>query len=352
MKKIKFFASIYKERDWLEEMAAQGWLFTDATLGFLYHFHKIEPCQKVFEIERFDTSLRATIQELNARNHALDLAAESGWTVVTHDEDMNYYFIKDKADNDTDEFYSAEADRKERAERFRMRHTHDAPIGLLVEWLIISVFCMLILFMMLPILNEIEPAIPVIFGLIYIITTITEIGSAFYNITLGQYLYEELSLSRKEWEYKKQFNIRKQFRKVGQLSAFLSEQLDSGLALKGYENNFYRFEHDSCRYDYFIDTKASVKKRSRKQNRNLNSSGLKWYEISITDATEYGLQPLGVIRKNAIIYRRPHSDKPLPSGNENQALHRRMPSLLGATLTAGALIVGLFLGILAVRLGL
>lgn len=26
MKKIKFFFSLLKERDWLEEMASQGWL--------------------------------------------------------------------------------------------------------------------------------------------------------------------------------------------------------------------------------------------------------------------------------------------------------------------------------------
>lgn len=352
MKKIKFFASLYKERDWLEEMSAQGYLFTDVTLGFLYHFKQIEPCEKVFEIERFDVSSHATIRELNARNIALNLAACTGWDVVTHDEDMNYYFIKDKANDETDEFYGDESARKERAERFRKRHTYEAPIGLLVEWLIISVFCMLILSLMLPILGEIEPAVPVIFGLIYIITTITEIGSAFYNITLGQHLYEELLLSRQEWEHRKHSDIKMHFAKIHQLKAFLQEQSDAGLALVSCENKHYLFEEDSCTYDYFADTKACLKKRLQQQKASLASSGLKWYEISITHAAEYDLQPLGVIQKNAIIYRRVHSDEPLPPENENQSLNRRTPSLLGAALTAGALLIGLFLGIMAVRLGL
>lgn len=352
MKKIKFFTSIHKERDWLESMASQGWFLTNVTLGCLYHFEKNTPCEKVYAIERFDISLRATVAELNARNHALKLAAESGWTEVTHDEDMNYYFVKDKTGSDADEFYQNETDRKMRAERFRAHYTHDAPLSLLVEWLIISVFCMLILLMMLPILKEIEPAIPVIFGLIYIITTITEIGSAFYNLLLGQYLYDELLLSRKEWELHKEFAHKKHFRTVGQLKEFLAQQLDKGLVLTKYEKNHYRFEPNSGPYDYFVDTKANLKKRLNTQPTVPDSDSLKWYELSIMNAAEYGLNPLGIIRNNAIIYSRPHSQAPMPAENERHALHHSFPSLAGAALIAGALLLGLCIGIFVVRLGL
>jgi len=352
MKKIKFFTSIYKERDWLETMASQGQFLTHVTLGFLYHFEENTPCEKVYAIERFDISLRATVSELNARNHALKLAAESGWTEVTHDEDMNYYFVKDKTGSAGDEFYQDESDRKARAERFRSHYTYDAPLSLLVEWLIISVFCMLILLMMLPILKQIEPGIPVIFGLIYIITTITEIGSAFYNILLGQYLYDELLLSRKEWELHKQFSHKKHFRTVGQLKEFLAQQNEKGLVLTKYEKNHYQFESDLNPYDYFIDTKANLKKRMRTQQAVPDSESLKWYELSIKDASEYGLSPLGIIRNNAIIYSRPHSQAPLPTENERLSLHHRFPSLAGAALIAGALLLGLFIGIFVVRLGL
>ncbi len=352
MRKIKLFTSIHKERDWLEAMASQGQFLTHVTLGFLYHFEENTPCEKVYAIERFDISLRATVAELNARNHALMLAAESGWTEVSHDEDMNYYFVKDKSGSDADEFYQDETDRNAQAERFRKHYTHDAPLSLLVEWLIISVFCMLILLMMLPILKEIEPGIPVIFGLIYIITTITEIGSAFYNILLGHYLYDELLLSRKEWESHKEFAHKKQFRTIGQLKEFLSQQLDKGLVLKKYEKNHYQFEPDSNPYDYFIDTKANLRKRMSLQDSLPDSESMKWYEISIMNASEYGLSPLGVIRNNAIIYSRPHSQAPLPTENERHSLHHRFPSLAGAALIAGALLLGLFIGIFVVRLGL
>ena len=43
MKKFKLFLSLFKERDWLEEMATKGWLLKDMTLGMIYHFEKIEP---------------------------------------------------------------------------------------------------------------------------------------------------------------------------------------------------------------------------------------------------------------------------------------------------------------------
>ena len=43
MKKIKRFKSLLKERDWLEEMATQGWLLQNITLGIIYDFKAIEP---------------------------------------------------------------------------------------------------------------------------------------------------------------------------------------------------------------------------------------------------------------------------------------------------------------------
>lgn len=111
-------------------MAAQGWLLTDITLGILYHFKKTEPCEKVFDIDRFAISAHPSIQELNARKIATDVAGQSGWEIVTHDEEMNYYFVKDKAGDETDEFYDEESFRRERAERYRKHYSYEHPIGL------------------------------------------------------------------------------------------------------------------------------------------------------------------------------------------------------------------------------
>ena len=92
MKKIKFFTSLAKERDWLEEMARQGFLLTNITMGVIYTFQGCEPCEKVYEVERFAISANPSITELTARTNAIDVATQFGWEMVTHDENMNYYF--------------------------------------------------------------------------------------------------------------------------------------------------------------------------------------------------------------------------------------------------------------------
>lgn len=351
MKKIKFFTSLYRERDWLEEMAMQGFFLADVSMGFLYHFEKGEPAEKVYEIERFSISSQPQVAELDARITAIERATQAGWQVVTHDEDMNYYFVKDKAGDETDEFYDETA-RIHRAERLHKRYSNEAPLGLLVEWLVISVFCMLILLLMLPILKDIDPAVPVIFGLIYVVTTITEIGSAFFNLTWGHRAHDELRLSRKEWEHRKKYSFRKRFSKIHQLQSFLKEQSDAGFALTGIENGKYLFAEDSEKYDYFVETKACLKKRLVHQDIPINSPYLKWYETSMADAAVYDLKPLGIVMKNAIIYRRPHSDKPLPPENENSSLNRQTRSLVGVALIAGALVLGAVIGILITHMNL
>ena len=79
MKKIKFFLSLLKERDWLEEMATQGWLLTNMTMGIIYTFKPVKPCEKVYEIERFAITSHPTVEELTARTRAFDITSQFGW---------------------------------------------------------------------------------------------------------------------------------------------------------------------------------------------------------------------------------------------------------------------------------
>ena len=347
MKKCKFFFSILKERDWLEEMAAQGWIFTDITMGMLYHFRKAEPCKKVFEIERFAVSSHADVQELNARKMAIDVASQSGWEVVTHDEEMNYYFMKDKAGDWTDEFYDDDEFRKMRAERYRKRYSYEAPVMLLEIWLFISL--LYVILFLTPAGSFAENS-----GLtwFYIIWSIGEVACTLGCIFWGQRFYNELSLSREEWENRKRFSVKKHFGKVQQLRAFLQEQSEKGLSLTGYEDGKYLFEEDTDRYNYFVDTKACLKKRLKKQGvrytddpKDWNSQSLKWYEMSIADARQYGLKPVGVIDKTVLIYKRPYSEERLPweNGNENINGWQR-PTLIGAIIMICGFIVGFAVG--------
>ncbi len=349
MTKLKFYASLLKERDWLEKMAAKGWLLTDMTMGVFYHFKEVEPCQKVFEVERFAVSGHATVKELNARRFAIDVATQSGWEVVTHDEDMNYYFVKDRAGDETDEFYDEEESRRERAERFRKHYSYEHLRSLLLGWLVVSVLCFWEFWFYR---NNTESLIRAM--TFYIILSIAQLVSCWMQIVWGNRFCNELSLSREEWEKRKRFGVKKHFNKVQQLRSFLQEQSEFGLSLTGYEDGKYLFEEDTCRYNYFVDTKSCLKKRLKEQGvhytdeeKDWGGQGLKWYEMSIADAEKYDLKPVGVINRSILIYKRPYSAANLPWENGNENIRGwAKPTLIGAGIMVGACIIGYMVGYL------
>ena len=193
IKKCRLYINFLKERDWLEEMAAQGFLLTDITLGIIYQFRKSEPCEKVFEVERFAVSSHPTIQELNARKIAIDIATQSGWEVVTHDEDMNYYFMKDKAGDETDEFYNDEALRRERAERYRKHLAFESPMNLLKGDLIVSFLYIIVLCLLTYLNNE-----SLFLMWFFIIFSTIEFACILGSMITGERLYRDFSLTREE----------------------------------------------------------------------------------------------------------------------------------------------------------
>lgn len=351
MKKIKFFTSLYKERDWLEEMAAQGWLLTNIDLGIIYHFTKTEPCRKVFEIDRFAVSANPTVQELNARKFAIDVASQSGWEVVTHDEDMNYYFMKDKEGDETDEFYDDEILRKDRAERYRKRYAYELPLVLLKESVIFAVLDIILLLFMICTIPNVKATLLVAVAIIFFVIVVFDTFVNYFYLKWGQKIYDELCMSREEWETHKQLGIKKEFKKIQQLTGFLHEQQKKSLALASCDNGAYLFEKDSQDYDYFVDTKACLKARLKKQGvrfkddeKDLSLVGLKWYETSIADAARYGFTPVGVPGKTAIIYKRPHCEEPVPMDNANKPLRTQTPPALAVLIILGILLAGYGIG--------
>uniref|UniRef100_UPI0040568383 DUF2812 domain-containing protein n=1 Tax=Acetatifactor sp. TaxID=1872090 RepID=UPI0040568383 len=347
IKKWKFFMNFLKERDWLEEMASQGFLLTNITMGMYYEFKKTEPCEKVFEVERFAVSAHPTVQELNARKLAIDVATQSGWEVVTHDEDMNYYFMKDKAGDETDEFYDDEELRRNRAERYRKHLAYEQPLGLLKGDLILGIIYIILTILLLALKLDDTARSAMLF---YIVITTFEIACIVGNIALGQRLYTDFSLSREEWINRKNHSVKKRFKRIQHLRSFLQEQSEKGLSLTGYDNGHYLFEKDTCRYNYYVDTKSCLKKRLKEQGiayeadkKNMSSQDLNWYEMSISEAAAYGLKPVAVVQKHVLIYKRPYSDEKLPWENGNAKIsHSPFPSLLGMVFC----IIGFFLGFL------
>ena len=346
MKKWKIFFSILKERDWLEAMARQGYILTDINLGIRYHFKKSEPCEKVFEIERFAISSQPTVSELTAKKLAIDIATQSGWELVTNDEEMNYYFIKDKAGDETDEFYDDDS-RQERAERYRKRYVYDAPMSMLNGSLFFSA-----VYFILFLLNYSDNNTLVGLMWFYFVLATLDILLVWFTMRMGNNMHKELMMSRDEWDYYKNHSQKRSFKKVQQLRVFLQEQSEKGLGLVGFKDNRYVFEKDNRRYNYFVDTSSCLKKRLKAQGRHFKhdkkdwlSLGLKWFEASIEDAAQYNLKPIAVIGNNIIIYRRPFSDDKIPweNGNENFNITQiANPMILG--FVAGCCIVGFIIG--------
>lgn len=308
MKKTKLFLSILKERDWLESMARQGYMLEDITFGINYKFKEVEPVEKVFEIERFSLSSSgdASKQELTARKTAFDIATQTGWEVITHDESMNYYFAKDRAGDETDELYEDVESRQVRADRFRRTYTLETPQMLLSLLLIVAVIYIALFF----IIGN-KPGELVVWMGIFIGLTVIEVGISFFQMKAGELMYKELMLSREEWEQRKKYGVKKSFKKVADLKAFLQEQDEKGLAYKGNVDGYMLFEESTIHYRYYADTLTALKKRLKKSGKSFkketkdweNNSTL-WHEQSMDEAQKLGLNVVCSVESGTIIYRR------------------------------------------------
>lgn len=306
MKKWKFFMSINKERDWLEEMAQHGWLLNDITFGMLYHFKECEPAQKVYEIDRFTQLGKPSKQQLTARRTALDIAQQYGWEVVTHDEDMNYYFVKDKAGDESDEFYDEDSLRQERADKFRLHLCYEQPVLLLkmllgVTALYALVFCIV----------GFSAFISVGLAAVYVVCAVVTVLMSLFSMICGEKTYRELCLSREQWEERKRYAIKKSFCKTDELIAFLQKQNEKGLALTDCCDGEYLFEETEQSYQYETDSKSLLKKRLCVQGKKYceekkdwNMQSIQWYEMSVAEAEKLGWEPVCVTDTEILIYKR------------------------------------------------
>jgi len=166
---------------------------------------------------------------------------------------------------------------------------------------------------------------------------------------------KDFCMSREEWKRHKKFTEKKRLSKVQQLRSYLHEKSELGLALKGYEDGSFIFEEDTQRYNYFVDTKRCLKKRLKKDGlrftddeKDWMTQSLKWYEMSIANAENYGLKPVAVIDKNVLVYKRAYSDENLPWENGNESINFAMPSVAAVIIAICSLALGLLIGILGV----
>jgi hypothetical protein len=311
--KWKTFFSILKERDWLEEMAEKGWLLEKIDIGMRYHFKKIEPAKKVYEIENFPIPVNgnATKQEMMSRKTAFDIAKQTGWEIVAQDESMNYYFAKDKAGDESDEFYDDDESRRQRAEKFRRRYTFEYPHMILSLLALISVIYVCLFF----ILRNDKSALVLWMG-VYIVVAIFEVTCALLLMVVGEHMYNELVMSREQWENRKNYSYKGTFYKVNKLLVLLQKKDDKGLSLVACEGNTYLFEKCNKQYIYYADTKKALKRRMKKSGRKVKEEkkdwerqSLWWYEMSIEEAKEHGLEVVCAVENGTLIYRKNKIDE-------------------------------------------
>lgn len=356
MKKIKFFLSMLKERDWLEEMARQGFLLKNITLGIFYEFEKIAPCEKVYEMERFalNQNGEAKRQELTAKKNAMDIAGQMGWQQVTHDENMTYYFVKDRAGDETDEFYDDEESRRNRAERFRKSLAIDIPKQLLALFFVLS-----ILYFILFLLFQNDPIELKMWMGIFVVLSIVESGVAFLGIKSGEIAYRDLLLSREQWENRKKYSEKQDFKKADDMLAYLQQKDQEGLALKNFEDSFYIFEPSKKHYRYYLDTKKAYNNRRKKagkkiikDKKDLDGRGINWQEHSMTEAAKRGLEVVAAGEYGTLVYRQsatePELDWETGVVRTGYGDAQRQIAVIGWTLFAIGFIAGLIAGLTSV----
>ncbi len=361
MKKWKFFSSILKERDWLEEMARQGWLLKDMTLGIRYEFEEIQPAEKVYEIEKFSVQGKPTKEKIFARKNALDIAKQAGWQVITHDEAMNYYFVKDKAGDESDEFYDDEEMRRARAEKFRDELGQNMIFSKLKSMLAFTI-CFLFYFAIISILGKSFTGL----ARVYIVFMLIETAYCVYALKLSKGWYDELCLSREEWEYRKRFGEQKKFKKTAELLSYLQDKADKGLMLTQYDKETYLFEETAQKYQYEIDTLKALKSRMKSQGEKFKNEEkdwsdrrLKWYEQSMAEAQSKGFELVTIVEGDTIVYKRllKAGEEPVylnPGHNESMGWTQRLLLISGAflVLMIVAFLVGFIAGSFVVGIGL
>ncbi len=306
MKKTRWFVSARKEQMWLEEMAQQGWFFTNITWGGIrYTFEKREPRKMVYEIDRFDLPKSPRLAEIKGKKEFFELAKEMGWKEVTHDVDMNYYFAKEWEEDGINELYDTEEMRKVHADKYYHHYIDQSrtlnAIGLLIG-------CIWIINAML------DRTGVGFFGIGYLMFVVA------YNMMMGYFgnlWRRELSVSAQEWaqQYRAEQACkvtRRFFISSKSLETYLTKMSGQGWHIKKITSSRYYFEKGEAEErHYVIDSKKSVNYRLPKEQKNQYEDGKDimmqnndWQYQSVEDAEALGWSYLCASSNLLILYTR------------------------------------------------
>ncbi len=309
MKKFKFFTSYQKERLWLESMAEEGWLFKDVGMGVFFTFEKSVPKKMMYEVDRFNIPKNPTLKDIQDKELFMDMAQELGWSQVTHDESLTYYFSKEYVEGEINELYNDEESRKHRAKKFSKLSFNKAKEQ------IICIFALSFLDILIKLIF-VKANIHYFdwfdwFTLIYAVICS---ATSLYLFHTGKVLERELSLSRKEWEEVTDVRTHKKVKKLiltnKSLNKFLHKEASEGYILTKMTPTKYFFEkRNEENQIYTMDSKYLTNIRLKGKNEQCFDSKKDWTGLnsdwqvqSVKDAESLGWKFACALENRAIIY--------------------------------------------------
>lgn len=314
IKITKFFMSYLKEQAWLEQKALEGYKLRNITMGLTFEFEKIEPTRLVYEIERFNLSSHPTLREIQERKQFLEMAAESGWEVITCDESLTYYLCKPYDENDVNELYNDLESRKVRAAKFR-NVFHEGSQTIMKFALAINFITIFLLALEGFRAEELFTRVYVVFALVY--SSFSFILHLVYK-KLADDMYTELCMSKEEWQKKFNYSTKnvKKCRKFivrsKALVKYLNKQAADGWYLSGINMFSYTFtrENDLPQPVYYVtENKYTLGKRLKKvglsvekNKKDIAGMGFEWLDQSVTAAEESNLNYVCAYQKQYVVY--------------------------------------------------
>lgn len=310
LKKFKWFSSYTKELNWLEEMALKGWKLYDIRFGAYFYFKSCEPARLLYELDRFNLPKNPALKEIRHKEIFIGVAEDMGWSVITHDENQNYYFCKVYVEGEINELYNDEEFRKDRAKRYREFFREKA------ESLVKILYFFSIVFLALGLVDIIiGEGFPQWMGIFFMVYTLVALGLYFFMINRGEKYYLEFMRMKEGNVEGCHQEARKVVRKLIltniRLKKYLSEMARKGWRLEYMTATRYFFiSEDSTGYQYTMDSKYLTNKRRKALGRdNLKDTkdwiGMNndWQIQSLKDAESKGWIFICALENRLVIYR-------------------------------------------------
>jgi len=309
-KMVKCFFSYHKEIKWLEEMAAQGWFFSNLTLGVIYTFCEGNPKCMVYDIDRFNLSKKPSLEEIRRKEMFMEMAQEMGWQEVTHDSNQNYYFTREYEPDGVNRLHNDEESRSYRAQKFRDFLGESAKRN--VFWVMV-IAAMDLLIKIYQLFFDTKPL--EWFHWFTPIYIIMGMAIALWQWNHGARFARELELTREEWERKVDPATHKVVWKLlwtnHGLNRFLRKQAGQGWILTGVTPVRYFFEKSQGEEQvYTMDSKWLMNRRREAMgqekigdSRDFVGLNNDWEIQSVQDARKKGWNFVCALENRSIIYR-------------------------------------------------